>query len=240
MIKLYCWHADQPETLKIRYQEGEDEGIIKDEFCKNPYHIEKVPENSVVLDLGAHIGTFALHVAKMRGCKVYAYEPAPDTFKLLVENVRMNNLDDQIKCFKQAVASKSGIRKLWICGKTSAPGYGLFLDEHPDAEEIITGFEMVQCVTLKQIFDENKIKHVGCLKMDIEEAEREVFSEESKPYLSKVNYLAMEWHNYDGQKYSEYMKKLGFSVLLMGTGEGSETYEPSFQRGMLYAKRDVK
>lgn len=234
MSKLYCWHADQPEALKIRYREG-DEGIIKEEFCEDPYHIEKVPEDSVVLDLGAHIGTFALHVAKVRGCKVYTYEPVIDNFNLLAENVRLNNLEDQIKCFKQAVAGESRIRKLWKCGKFSQ-GSSLFLDEHPDAEEIIKGFEMVQCVTLKQIFDENNIENVGCLKMDIEEAEREVFSEESRPYLSRVEYLALEWHNYDGEKYAEYMRRLGFSVLLTGTGERADVYVPGYSRGMLYAE----
>jgi len=235
LSKCLCWHTDHPEPLEIRYLEGEEE-IIREEFYENPYFIEEIPENSVVLDLGAHIGTFTLHVAKMRGCKVYAYEPAPDLFNLLVENVELNKLEDQIECFKQAVAGESGIRKLWYHGVVSK-GHSLFLDEHPDADETIKGSIMVPCVTLKQIFEENSLESVGCLKMDIEEAEREVFNEEAKPYLSKVEYLAMEWHNYDGEKYSEYMRGLGFSVLLTGTGEGADTYDPGFQRGMLYAWR---
>ena len=237
MSKLYCWHADQPEALKIRYQEG-DEGIIKEEFYENPYHIEEIPENSVVLDLGAHIGTFALHVAKMRGCTVYAYEPSPDTFKLLLENVKLNKLEGQIKCFKQAVAGKSGIRKFYMVTPYSQ-GSSLFLDEHPDVEELITGREMVQCVTLKQVFEEHSIENLGCLKIDIEEAEREVFSEESKPYFYRAEYLALEWHNYDGEKYAEYMRGLGFSVRLTGTGERANVYVPGYARGMLYARRTL-
>ena len=196
-----CWHADYPEALEIRYQEG-DEGMMIEEFYENTYHIEEIPENSVVLDLGAHIGTFSLHVAKMRGCEVYAYEPAPDTFNLLVENVGLNKLEGQIKCFQKAVAGESGIRKFFIAAPYSQ-GCSLFLDERPDAEDIIASQAMVSCVTLKQIFEEHSIESLGCLKMDIEDAEREVFNEESKPYLSRVEYLAVEWHNYDGKKYSE-------------------------------------
>lgn len=220
--------------IKIRYLEG-GEGVIEEEFYENPYHIEKIPENSVVLDLGAHIGTFALHVAKMRDCKVYAYEPAPDTFKLLVENVELNKLEGQIKCFKQAVAGKSGIRKFYTVTPYSQTS-SFFLDERPDADDIITGYAMVPCITLKQIFEEHSIENLGCLKIDIEEAEREVFNEESKPYLSRVEYLAMEWHNYDGEKYAEYMRRLGFSVRLTGTGERADIYVPRYARGMLYAE----
>ncbi|GAH22721.1 unnamed protein product, partial [marine sediment metagenome] len=35
-----CWHADYPEALEIRYQEG-DEGMMIEEFYENTYHIEE-------------------------------------------------------------------------------------------------------------------------------------------------------------------------------------------------------
>ena len=54
--------------------------------------------NDVVLDIGAHIGTFAIPIAMacQRSVRVFAFEPQPDVHALLERNVMLNGLDAQI------------------------------------------------------------------------------------------------------------------------------------------------
>ena len=40
-------------------------------------------KNSIVLDFGANIGTFIIHMHKSYGCRVIAYEPTPRLFEIL-------------------------------------------------------------------------------------------------------------------------------------------------------------
>ena len=50
----------------------------------------------VVLDLGAHVGTFAIYAAKQVGPtgRVIAFEPSGNNFRLLEQNVLLNGLDN--------------------------------------------------------------------------------------------------------------------------------------------------
>ena len=54
--------------------------------------------DNVVLDIGAHIGTFAIPIAMAceRSVRVFAFEPQPDVYALLEKNVMLNGLDAQI------------------------------------------------------------------------------------------------------------------------------------------------
>ena len=222
--------------IKIRFRER-DRGIIREVFREDAYRVEEIPEGSLVIDIGAHIGTVTLRCAVERGCQVYAYEPSGESFALLVENVGLNGLEDRVSCFNQAIGGRYETRDFYVeetHGSTS-----LYLGDNPDFADLHLKVERVQCTTLKRIFEDNGIEHCDVLKMDCEEAEREVFTEEAEPYFKRVDYLMLEWHNYDGHVYAEYLRRLGFSVVLTGCGDPPPPYDPTFARGMLYARRTL-
>lgn len=54
------------------------------------------------VDLGANIGSFAV-LAASRGAHVTAYEPDPDSFSLLSENIALNRLGSRVKAVNAAV-----------------------------------------------------------------------------------------------------------------------------------------
>jgi len=60
--------------------------------CLNP------KEGDVFIDIGAHIGRYTLEAAKAVGekGKVIAIEPHPSNFKILNENIKLNNLNNVI------------------------------------------------------------------------------------------------------------------------------------------------
>jgi len=62
----------------------------------------------LLLDVGANIGVYGLLATKSTGCQVIACEPAPDTFRTLADNVRLNRLDDRIELHNAAVGDAEG------------------------------------------------------------------------------------------------------------------------------------
>lgn len=75
--------------------------------------LQVIQPNWVVCDVGAHIGYFALLLAKLvgPGGKVIAFEPCPDNFRTLEENVRMNDCRNVV-LEKRAVAATTGVMSL--------------------------------------------------------------------------------------------------------------------------------
>ena len=73
--------------------------------------------DSVVVDLGASIGTFAIYAATSApNVRVYAYEPMPDFFRLMQANISLNGLDASVTCFNMAVAGDGADRELFVAG----------------------------------------------------------------------------------------------------------------------------
>ena len=75
--------------------------------------LQVIQPNWVVLDVGAHIGYFALLLAKLvgPGGKVIAFEPCPGNFRTLEENVRMNDCRNVV-LEKRAAAATTGVMNL--------------------------------------------------------------------------------------------------------------------------------
>jgi FkbM family methyltransferase len=69
--------------------------------------LDLAPPDGVMLDLGAHLGTFTL-AAAASGRRVISVEAAPRNVELLAESARVNGLDDAITIVPAAVSDHSG------------------------------------------------------------------------------------------------------------------------------------
>ena len=69
----------------------------------------EVQRGSVVADIGAHIGYYTLLLARLVGPQgiVYAFEPVPENFEALSENIRLNHCD-WAKPLQMAVLEHAG------------------------------------------------------------------------------------------------------------------------------------
>lgn len=68
----------------------------------------ELSEGELVLDVGANIGNHTIFFAKVSGCRVASFEPNPDAFRFLAENVRLNGLADRVELHPLAVGSTKG------------------------------------------------------------------------------------------------------------------------------------
>ena len=68
-----------------------------------------VKENSVILDIGANIGWYSMNLPKLiPNVQIYSFEPVPETFDYLRQNIEINNLEN-IKIFNFGFYDKEEI-----------------------------------------------------------------------------------------------------------------------------------
>lgn len=60
------------------------------------------------VDVGANIGTYSIIAAGLSRCRVISIEPVPETYAMLVENLRLNGLLDLARAVNVAVADRPG------------------------------------------------------------------------------------------------------------------------------------
>lgn len=117
---------------------------------------------SVVVDIGANIGTFALPVAQATKAHIIAVEPVSSTFSLLNDNVRRNQAGDAVTTVRSAVGDVAGD----VVITTGAQSANHVL---PGQTAARAGEERVAVVTL--LDDESRI---DLIKVDVEGLELNV------------------------------------------------------------------
>ncbi|MCX7593322.1 MAG: FkbM family methyltransferase [Fischerella sp.] len=139
-----------------------------------------VRSGMLVFDIGANIGDYSILFSKLVGCsgKVYSFEPASSTFKILQERLikfQCNN----VHVFKKAVFSKQTQIEfnefpeqfsVW-----NSIGRPQMLDPHGSGQYIpIVKTEVVETVTLDSFCKSHNISKIDYLKIDVEGAEIDV------------------------------------------------------------------
>jgi len=124
----------------------------------------------VFVDLGASVGYFSMIAAKLVGNsgRVYAFEPEPSSFDLLVKNAKLNGFENIVPVPK-AVSNCDSVTNIFIPPRETPPS------ESPHVYQIFSahdGYESVsvQTVSLDSFF-KDKNYSVDFIKMDIEGAE---------------------------------------------------------------------
>src|SRR5689334_4707216 len=88
----------------LRTREGTwDAALVREASLDNRYGLpDRFPEGSIVLDVGAHIGGFAVEAAG-RGAVVWAFEPDPENFAIAEENTAEFREAGRIRLMRAAV-----------------------------------------------------------------------------------------------------------------------------------------
>jgi FkbM family methyltransferase len=128
--------------------------------------IDRFPEGSVVWDIGANIGLYSCYAAKMRGCRVFAFEPSVFNLELLARNIFLNQLTDLITIIPLPLSSQLAVSKLSMTttqwgGALSTFGETFGHDGNPIAKVFdfpTIGLSMADAVTLLRIPQPDYIK----------------------------------------------------------------------------------
>ena len=215
---------------KFKVRSLMDVWIVKETCLDRDYESNSVwiKDGWTVVDIGAGIGDFAILVAKEHpSCRVYAFEPFPESFCLLQENLRLNMVDN-VMAFQVAVGSKTGKMLLATIGEAV---------QHtttPCAAPAGTTVIEVQGLSLDELFQSNGIERCDFLKMDCEGCEFEVLLNSSPGTLEKINHICLEYHNgvteFSHMNLVNHLQRSGFRVKITANPVHSHL-------GFLYARR---
>lgn len=143
-----------------------------------------------VIDIGAYMGETALYfVIEGHARKVYAFEPVRSLYTAVVDNIKLNNLEEKIIAYNIAIADS--------------------LIPRSENSFSIDGSE-VREKTLGDICKELGINN-GVLKMDVEGAEYSIIKGASSSTLKCFSLMHIEYH----YGYADIVKRLleeGFEV----------------------------
>lgn len=125
-----------------------------------------VKQGDVVVDVGSHWGYYTLLAAKLIGKKgkVFAFEPNPSNYALLVRNIEVNGYDNVIPV-RKAVSDKCGFTNFFLCEDTAG---GTIYNYGNNKKSIA-----VETVTLDEFF-KDKNTPIDIIKIDAEGAERAI------------------------------------------------------------------
>lgn len=159
-----------------------DASIWKEVYQHNLYDVSDFGPNDIVIDVGAHIGSFACLCAE-HGAKVLSYEPSGESFGILQKNTEGLS----VQAYNQAVWSESKIMPLVHCPIPNAhDGHTLVLHKNGPSEIAVT-------TTLQEVMDKIGWQRIRLLKLDCEGSEYTIL-EHAGDVLPFVDSLVVECH----------------------------------------------
>ncbi len=127
-------------------------------------------EGDIVVDMGAHVGKYALPSAQKVGEQghVFAFEAVPDHYNALKKNAELNNFSN-ITTLNAATYNKN--QEMWLVGWDLKPKPDW---DHPKAAHINPdGSIPVEAVTVDKVLEQHGFQSVDYVKVDIGRQELE-------------------------------------------------------------------
>lgn len=177
-----------------------------------------IPENSIVLDIGANIGIMTVHLARsLKGSIVYSFEPMPnniEAFKRIIRYFKLKN----VELFEVALGNSEGEVEMVMPVVDSVKMQGLSHVIHSSIPENNDG---IRCkVPLKMLDTLDKLKNtaqpVRAIKIDVENFEYFVL-EGARALLTKNKPLvyAELWDNDNRKQCFELFRQLHYNTFIV-------------------------
>lgn len=189
-----------PRTLITCYTEN---GLFESrliEWCK-----QYCQKDKIVLDIGAHTGSYALSLAPY--CeKVYAFEPQKMTYYALCGGVALSNMNN-IECLNIGLGSTEQVGNMTL-NIVSNDGGGSSV--HNDNSNVLATEEIKI-----DALDNLGISNISFIKMDVEDNEQYVL-DGAKETLKKSNYPPILFECNDRAKHQglfDIIEELTYSVI---------------------------
>ena len=193
-INLGRYYAKKKYGLE--FSENSD---VLEIFKDNIYSIYEdfIPKpKQIVIDIGAQYGDYAILCSKIYKAKVYTFEPLPQNFKEILENIKLNGLKkDQIKAFNVALGNAN---------KTAMLSYsGEMANNNNEGKKIKTTFRTLDSYKLK----------ADILKIDVEGFELDVLDGAIKTIKNTDPKIIIETHSRALEKQTkEFLSGLNYNL----------------------------
>lgn len=202
-------------TVKLRNFPSSDPEAFEQIFVSHEYrpvvkllrHVTRLR----MIDAGANIGFASIYFASFfSSIKVIAVEPDLENFELLVENLKLNGIEDNI-CLRAAVwktTSYLEINNDFRDGKAWSMSVG-------EADRVTS----LRGITLDELFDRSGEEQIDLFKMDIEGSEGVVFENTWATSIpGSIRCFAIEIHDEiaDRAQIEGQLVELGYRISFSG------------------------
>lgn len=141
----------------------------------------------LVVDLGANVGYSAAYfLSRFPSCFVIAVEPDAENFAALEAN--LSPYAGRYKALRAAVWSRNGRVHLDPATAGAHSAWGRRVIEHGDATTAVDAIDMWHVLALVNE------RRISVLKIDIEGTERDVFADDARAWLDRVDNICIELH----------------------------------------------
>jgi FkbM family methyltransferase len=168
-------------------------------FAEDAYNVSQftgdLGDDPVAVDIGAHVGCFALAFAREHlGARVECYEASPATAAYLERNIAANRLASRVRCHPTAVSSTAGYLEF----ADNEGGSSLNGLTSPEGVSRIK----VPCIAVRDAFAVAGGK-VDVVKIDTEGAEYDMVLGSDPADWSGVRRVVLEYHDVAGHSWDE-------------------------------------
>ena len=203
----------QDRNLQFRIRGAMDVWSIKETFLDRFY--EKygftIKPGWKIIDIGAGIGDYTLYAATTQpNSQVFAFEPFPESFALMQENLRLNTISNA-NAFDKAIGPVSGELILDLTGGEPLQ-FQSFRTQARNMEQSLS----VHALSLADAFVLSEMEACDLLKLDCEGAEYAILFDTPQPVLERVQRIVMEYHDnivqYTHHDLIRFLNERGFRV----------------------------
>lgn len=170
------------------------EGIYEKRFLS--FMKGLLPENSVILDIGANTGNHAVYLSRMAS-RIHCFEPNPEAYDRLVENIALNGIQN-VQCHQLGLGNENAMASFQVNldGNLGNSGYVSDTAEPPKNTKIIQlpirrGDEYLEGLRLDTI---------DFIKIDVEGLEPLTLEGLQKTIAKHRPVVAFEFHGQHARK----------------------------------------
>lgn len=191
-------------------------------FYKNEYEEKQlnflcqwinINKPEVFIDIGANFGLYSLQIAKLfKALKVITFEPVPTTFNKLKLNIKINNLEKNIKTFNFGLSNTEGIKKMIALQRKNyiqSGGFSFNIPKRKIAKDEIIQFHKSKVGDKFLKFKNKKI----VIKIDVEGYEDKVLLGIKNLIQSNKIFLQIEIFDKNFNKINKFLLKKGFKFI---------------------------
>jgi len=198
----------------IGLRDAGDFYMFREVCVDDDYNMSQIKEGMIIVDAGAHIGTFTLLASKMVGeqGKIVAIEPQQDSFLQLTKNLEINKIKNVIP-INIGLSDFNGNKDFFVDKESACSSFIL----NPDRQ--IISKPSIKVKTLDSILQEINIDKVDFFKIDTEGAELEILKGAKQTIIkNREMKMAIASYHYPKEKEEvfQYLKSLKFSPKILG------------------------
>ncbi len=205
------FHSYEAANRRLLYRrKSYDRFIIEEIWERNEYFLSEqdLPASGVIIDIGAHIGAFALRANTLFPThRILAFEPVADNFKLLKKNIAINGCLD-IEPIQAAITGSERHLRLYL-SKDNTAGHSQHIQPH-------RGVVDASAIPVAQLFAQYAVEQVALLKIDCEGSEYDILKHLTPAQFAKIHHLCLEYHPVKGYNFltlQNHLAAQGFCVI---------------------------